>query len=101
MNSRKRDFSVALLITTYNRPDALHLVLSAVAAGTVMPDEVLVADDGSDDRTRTVLESFGRTAPFTLRHIWHEDDGFRVGVIRNKAIAAAESDYIKIGRAHV
>lgn len=48
MNSRKRDFSVALLITTYNRPDALHLVLSAVAAGTVMPDEVLVADDGSD-----------------------------------------------------
>lgn len=94
MNSRKRDFSVALLITTYNRPDALHLVLSAVAAGTVMPDEVLVADDGSDDRTRTMLESFGRTAPFTLRHIWHEDDGFRVGVIRNKAIAAAESDYI-------
>ena len=89
MNSRKRDFSVALLITTYNRPDALHLVLSAVAAGTVMPDEVLVADDGSDDRTRTMLESFGRTAPFTLRHIWHEDDGFRVGVIRNKAIAAA------------
>lgn len=89
-----RDFSVALLITTYNRPDALHLVLKAVAAQSVLPDEVLIADDGSRDDTRAMLTAFAVQAPFRLRHIWHEDDGFRVGVIRNKAIAAAKSDYI-------
>lgn len=89
-----RDFSVALLITTYNRPDALALVLKAVAGQSVLPDEVLIADDGSRDDTRQMLAEFARKAPFRLRHIWHEDDGFRVGVIRNKAIAAAKSDYI-------
>ncbi len=89
-----RDFRVALLITTYNRPDALRLVLKAVAAQSVLPDEVLIADDGSRDDTREMLSAFAQQAPFVLRHVWHEDNGFRVGVIRNKAIAAAKSDYI-------
>lgn len=56
--------------------------------------EILIADDGSDDRTRTLVADITALSPIPMRHIWHEDKGFRLAAIRNKAIAAASGDYI-------
>lgn len=85
---------VSLLIATYNWPEALTLCLNSVAAQRVPPFEVVIADDGSGTPTREVVEAFARTLPCPVKHIWHEDDGFRLTVIRNKAIAACAGDYI-------
>lgn len=85
---------VSLLISTYNWPEALTLCLKSVAAQRTPPFEVVIADDGSGEPTRRVVEAFARTLPCPVKHIWHEDDGFRLTVIRNKAIAACEGDYI-------
>ena len=85
---------VSLIISTYNRPRALYLCLDSVMQQSVLPDEILVADDGSGMDTRDVVRHFEQISPVPVRHIWHEDRGFRVAAIRNKAIAASRSDYL-------
>lgn len=83
-----------LIISTYNWERALSLCLESVARQQRMPDEVLIADDGSREPTRLLVENIASTFPVPLRHIWHEDLGFRLSAIRNRAMAAAEGDYL-------
>lgn len=85
---------ISLLISTYNWPEALACVLESVRRQRRMPDEVLIADDGSGEATRETVRRYAALLPCPLRHVWHEDDGFRLAAIRNKAIAAATGDYI-------
>lgn len=86
--------TVSLIISTYNWPRALYLCLDSVMQQSVMPTEILIADDGSGMSTRDVVDHFAAVSPVPLRHIWHEDNGFRLAAIRNKAIAASRCDYI-------
>lgn len=86
--------STTLLISTYNWPEALNLVLKSVKHQTIMPDEVIIADDGSGEQTRAVIDSYRPGFPVELKHIWHEDKGFRKSKILNRAVAAATSEYI-------
>jgi glycosyltransferase involved in cell wall biosynthesis len=87
--------SVALIISTYNWPQALNQTLRSVANQTLLPNEVLIADDGSDERTANLIQAFKANHPkLNIIHVWHEDNGFRLAAIRNKAISMAQSDYI-------
>ena len=85
---------VSIIISTYNRPDALTLCLESLLRQTVMPDEILIGDDGSDHRTAEVIQHYQQLAPVPLRHIWQEDKGFRLAMSRNRCIASAQGDYI-------
>jgi len=84
----------ALLISTYNWTQALELVLKSLEEQTVLPDEVLIADDGSSDETRQLIDSFIAKDLCKVIHVWHEDKGFRKAVILNKAVAKSGCDYI-------
>lgn len=84
---------VSLVVTTYNRPDALSAVLATIRRQTRLPTETLIVDDGSDDSTSEVVER-SRAAVPGLRHLWREHAGFRVSAMRNRGIAAATGDYI-------
>ena len=84
----------SIIVTTYNWPEALALVLKALARQSQLPAEVIVADDGSRADTRQLLERLARDYPVPLRHHWQEDLGFRVARSRNRAIAAARGDYV-------
>lgn len=86
--------TISLIISTYNWPRALYLCLDSVMQQTVMPSEILIADDGSGMSTREVVKHFENISPVPVRHIWHEDTGFRLSAIRNKAIAAAQGEYV-------
>ncbi|WP_411279196.1 glycosyltransferase family 2 protein [Gemmatimonas sp.] len=86
--------SVSLLVSTYNWPRALELVLERVRGQQVHPLEVVIADDGSRDDTRCLIERLAPGFPVPLVHVWHEDTGFRLAASRNKGIAAARGDYI-------
>lgn len=85
---------VSLIITTYNWPTALARVLESVAAQTRLPDEVLIADDGSGPETAAVIARAGARFPVLLKHVWQEDLGFRAARARNRGIAASKGDYI-------
>ena len=88
------NMKTSLIISTYNWPEALTLCLKSVAAQSRRPDEVLVADDGSRGETRRTVMQIAEACSLPLRHIWHEDNGFRLSAIRNRAMAAASGDYI-------
>lgn len=83
-----------LIISTYNWPQALKVTLKSVIEQVVLPDEVIIADDGSKEETRNLIEEAQIYFPCPLVHVWHEDNGFRLAKIRNKAMAQAKGDYI-------
>ncbi|MCL4641995.1 MULTISPECIES: glycosyltransferase family 2 protein [Olivibacter] len=86
--------TTSLIISTYNWPEALSLSLKSVLAQKVLPNEVIIADDGSTVHTKELIDMFKARFPIPIKHIWHEDKGFRRTVILNKAIAESEGNYI-------
>ena len=85
---------ISVIVTTYNRPDALSAVLKGLAAQSHSHYEVLVADDGSGATTQQLVQKLAKTFPVPLTHVWQEDVGFRAGAARNKASAQASGDYL-------
>lgn len=87
----------SLVLTTYEWPEALRLVLASALDQTVAPGEVIVADDGSGDATAAVVRDAAarfRARGVPLHHVWHPDEGFRAAAIRNRALARATGDYV-------
>lgn len=85
---------VTLIITTYNWPEALHLCLKSVAGQTRIPDEIVIADDGSGAATADTISHWAGRLPCEVKHVWQEDLGFRVARSRNGALAASTGDYV-------
>jgi glycosyltransferase involved in cell wall biosynthesis len=85
---------LSVIVTTYNNPRALSLVLAGLSRQTVNDFEILIADDGSGPETKAVIDEFAADAQFHVRHIWHPDEGFRKCTILNKAILAAAGSYL-------
>lgn len=84
----------SLLISTYNWPRALELCLKSVFYQVYMPDEILIADDGSTEETKELIDSYRPLINVPIKHIWHEDQGFRKTLILNEAIRQSSHDYI-------
>ncbi len=84
----------SLNISTYNWPEALNLCLLSVKALNVLPDEVVITDDGSTENTRLLIEKLQKDFPVPIKHVWQPDEGFQLAKIRNKGIAASSGDYI-------
>lgn len=85
---------VSVVVTTYNQPEWLRRSLWALAVQTHGDYEVVVADDGSGDETRAVIDEVRAEAGVDLVHVWHEDRGFRKTEILNRAIVASGGDYL-------
>jgi glycosyltransferase involved in cell wall biosynthesis len=86
--------TLTLVINTFNQPDYLQRVLSAVSRQTEAPQQVILADDGSDEETRMVFEPWARERPFRCERVWQERAGFRRARILNLAIARASNAYL-------
>jgi glycosyltransferase involved in cell wall biosynthesis len=83
----------SVILTTYNWPEALSLVLNSLNRQSILPDEVIVADDGSTESTAKLISEWHNKVSFSLKHVWQEDRGFRAAKIRNMAVANASGDY--------
>lgn len=86
--------SISLIVTTYNRPDALRLVLLSLNQQTQLPDEVIIADDGSNDETRLLFVQLQGQLNYSLKHVWQSDEGFQAAKIRNKSVLCANNNYL-------
>lgn len=84
----------SLIISTYNWPEALELVLKSVLFQVISANEIIIADDGSTKKTRELIHKYISLFDVPLIHVWHEDKGFRKSMILNKAYKAASGDYI-------
>lgn len=93
-NETHGNIKVTLLVSTYNWPQALALCLNAALLQTRLPDEIVIADDGSKDETRKTIEQFRQRTDIPIVHCWQEDKGFRKTRILNLAIAQSTGEYI-------
>jgi len=86
--------TISVVITTYNRPDALSVVVEACFMQDDKNFEIIIADDGSTANTRDTIAALAARAPMPLRHVWQPDQGFRAAMARNRGTLAAAGDYI-------
>jgi len=84
---------ISVVVSTYERPDALAATLRGLSHQTDRDFEVVVADDGSGPATATVVSEWKERLGVPLHHIWQEDRGFRAAAIRNRAVAACSGEY--------
>lgn len=85
---------IAVIVATYNRPDALAALLEGYIRQDSGDFEVIIADDGSGDPVRQVVQRYSAAAEFPITHIWQKNEGYRATVMRNKAIAITQADYV-------
>jgi glycosyltransferase involved in cell wall biosynthesis len=86
--------TISVVITTYNRPDALAAVVRACFMQNDKNFEIIIADDGSTANTRTAIEQLANGAPVPVKHVWQQDKGFRAAMARNRGTLAATGEYI-------
>ena len=85
---------ISVIVSTYNREDALDVVLRALSRQHDRNFEVVVADDGSGPATARVVRDWAARKIIPIKHVWHEDRGFRLSEIRNRGIRASAGAYI-------
>ena len=92
MKKVKTAIKLGVIISSYNNPAWLEKVLWGYMNQSVKADEILIADDGSKEDTRKMIEKYSELLP--IKHIWHEDNGYQKCTILNKAILASSSGYL-------
>jgi glycosyltransferase involved in cell wall biosynthesis len=90
----RRAQTISVVITTYNRPDALAAVVRACFMQNDKNFEIIIADDGSTANTRMCIQALAQDAPVPIRHVWQPDQGFRAAMVRNRGTLAASGEYI-------
>lgn len=85
---------LSVIITTYNSEEWLQKVLVGYSIQTEQDFEVVIADDGSAEKTKLVIDSFSDEFKFPIVHVWQEDNGFQKTKILNKAISKSNSTYL-------
>jgi len=85
---------LSVIVSTYNRPDALRAVLEGLLHQSETNFECIVADDGSTTPTREVVDAFAQRFHGRLKHVWHADEGFRLSAIRNLAAEHSSGEFL-------
>ena len=86
--------SISVIVTTYERPKALNAVLKSLSLQAKLPTEIIIADDGSGQKTRSLIKSWQSKIACPLIHIWQEDKGFRAARIRNLGVLSSKGNYL-------
>jgi len=91
---KTRDLLISVVVNTYNWPQALLLCLQGLSTQTDTNFEVIIADDGSTEETRELIQNYSVSSNMPIKHVWHSDEGFRRTLILNKAIAQSSGEYL-------
>ena len=86
--------SISVIISTYNKPKFLEKVLTGYAHQSFKDFEIIIADDGSGEETKNIIQKFNRLISQDIIHVWHKDDGFRKCKILNEAITKSSKEYL-------
>jgi glycosyltransferase involved in cell wall biosynthesis len=85
---------VSVIISTFNQPVWLERVLWGYSCQTYRDFELIIADDGSNESTLKVIEDMKGKGVLSIKHVYHENKGFRKCTILNKAVLMSEGDYL-------
>jgi glycosyltransferase involved in cell wall biosynthesis len=92
----RKNLTISVIVPTYNRPRELRLSLLSLGRQSILPTEVLIADDGSTSETRTVVIEMQKELRhvFPIKHVWQEDIGFRKPKILNETVRQSQGEYL-------
>lgn len=90
----RQPWLISVVVSTYNRPDALKAVVEACFMQDDKNFEIIIADDGSTANTRETVQALAARSPVPLKHVWQPDEGFRAAMARNRGTLAATGNYI-------
>jgi len=85
---------ISVIVTTYNWPSALRLCLESLFSQLDNNFEIIIADDGSSPANLEITQAYCADSPVSISYIHHDDQGFRAGTIRNKAVAQSKGEYL-------
>ena len=91
---KKEKIKVAIIIAVYKWKDALNLVLKSIEKQSILPNEIIIADDGSGNDIKELISSYKKKFRPEVIHVWQKNMGFRKPMCLNKAIAKSKSEYI-------
>jgi glycosyltransferase involved in cell wall biosynthesis len=85
-------YAISVIVPTYNRAKLLDHTLRSLALQDLPRDafEVIVADDGSFDNTRKIVDSY--EGKMNLKYVFQEDKGYRPASSRNNGIKVSQGD---------
>ena len=78
--------SISVIISAYKDYCSLDKVLAAYSAQTLMPSEIIIAEDGQSQKIAHLVNKWRLLLKTSLLHVTQEDCGFRKNKILNKAI---------------
>lgn len=84
----------SVIAAFYNNLRYLKFILAGFERQSQKDFELIIADDGSDEKIVKEIENFSTNYSFRIKHIWHPDKGFRKNKILNQGILASSSDYL-------
>lgn len=87
-------FAVSLSIAFYNSPKLWEMMLAALERQTFTDFEVIFCDDGSRPEVVEELKKSFEKTKIAVKHLWHEDRGFRKNRIMNWGIFESSSEYL-------
>ena len=90
----KKHLCTSVILSTYNEPKWLEKVIIGFQSQSELPDELIIADDGSTNETKKVINKLIAVSPFPIVHVWQEDNGFQKTKILNKALHEVMGEYI-------
>ena len=93
-NKDSHEGLISVIVSTYNRPDALEACIKSLLQQTDQNFEILIADDGSTEDTQHVISAYSAGSPVPITHVYQPDCGFQLSRIRNKAVAKSKGNYL-------
>lgn len=85
---------ISVIFSTYNSEEWLEKVILGFSVQTFRNFEIIIADDGSREATKNLIDKLRAEIDIPIIHVWQEDNGFQKSQILNKAILASTSDYL-------
>jgi glycosyltransferase involved in cell wall biosynthesis len=85
---------VSVILSIFDQPNAFTYALLGYTRQTFQDFEVVIADDGSDSETRTIVDRFKKEGAYGVKHVWQENKGYRRSKIANEAVKISEGKVI-------
>jgi GT2 family glycosyltransferase len=86
--------TIAVAISTRDRPQALQRCLESLGAGRLRPDEVIVADQSDGSETSRIADEVKASGLLSIRYLRARPGG--LGAAQNDAIGATSSEIVAV-----
>lgn len=85
---------ISLLLAFYNNVEFFKPVLASIEIQTLKNIELIICDDGSNEKAVKEMIELCKKSRVPIIHIWHEDRGFFKNEALNRGVYCALADYL-------